>query len=61
MLKNPKFEVYLDKAEEFSFRLKARNGQIVVASEGYTTEKACLNGIASVKKNAVDAKVEMAE
>ncbi|MGX8714672.1 MAG: YegP family protein, partial [Lachnospiraceae bacterium] len=28
-LKNPKFEVYQDKAGEFRFRLKARNGQII--------------------------------
>ncbi len=27
--KNPKWEIYLDKAGEFRFRLKARNGQII--------------------------------
>ncbi len=55
---NPKFEVYTDKAGEFRFRLKAKNGQIIAVSEGYKTKKSCLNGIESVKKNAVDAKVE---
>lgn len=30
---NPKFEVYVDKADEFRFRMKARNGEIIVASE----------------------------
>ena len=54
---NPKFEVYADKKGEFRFRLKARNGQIIGTSEGYTTMKACQNGIASVKKNAADATV----
>ena len=29
-----KFEVYKDKAGEFRFRLKASNGQIILASEG---------------------------
>ena len=33
--KNPKFEVYADKAGEFRFRLKARNGEIIATSEGY--------------------------
>ena len=56
-VKHPKFEVYTDKAGEFRFRLKARNGQIIGTSEGYTTMKACQNGIASVKKNAADATV----
>ena len=32
---NPKFEVYVDKAGEFRFRLKARNGEIIAVSEGY--------------------------
>lgn len=55
--KNPKFEVYKDKAGEFRFRLKATNGQIIAVSEGYTTMANCDNGIASVKKNAVDAEI----
>ena len=56
--KHPKFEVYNDKAGEFRFRLKARNGQIVGTSEGYTAKAGCLNGIESVKKNAAEAEVE---
>ena len=32
----PKFEVYVDKAGEFRFRLLAKNGQNIAASEGYT-------------------------
>ena len=59
--KNPKFEVYADKAGEFRFRLKAANGQIIAVSEGYTKKASCLNGIASVQKNVVDAKIETEE
>ncbi len=55
--KNPKFEIYKDKAGEFRFRLKATNGQIIAVSEGYTTLANCENGIESVKKNAVDADI----
>ena len=59
--KNPKWEIYTDKAGEFRFRLRAKNGQIIATSEGYTTMKACRNGIASVQKNSVDAPTEMQE
>ncbi|MBQ6913031.1 MAG: YegP family protein [Acidaminococcaceae bacterium] len=37
--------------------MKATNGQIIAVSEGYKAMKSCLNGIASVKKNAADAKI----
>jgi len=60
-LKHPKFEVYTDKAGEFRFRLKARNGEIILASEGYKEKKSCLNGIESVKKNAPDSEIVRAE
>lgn len=52
---NPKFEVYEDKAGEFRFRLKARNGEIIAVSEGYKTKASCMNGIESVRKNVVNA------
>lgn len=52
---NPKFEVYRDKAGEFRFRLKARNGEIIAVSEGYKTKVSCLGGINSVKRNAPGA------
>lgn len=55
---NPKFEVYKDKKGEFRFRLKAKNGQIIATSEGYSKVDSCLKGVASVKKNAPDAKIE---
>lgn len=59
--KNPKFEMYTDKAGEFRFRLKARNGEIIAVSEGYKAKASCLNGIESVRKNAPDAAVEVLE
>lgn len=48
------FELYTDKAGEFRFRLKAGNGQTILASEGYGQKTSALNGIESVKKNAPD-------
>ena len=60
-VKHPKFELYEDKAGEFRFRLKARNGEIIATSEGYKSKAGCLNGIESVKKNAPEAEVVKAE
>ena len=57
-LRHPKFEMYQDKAGEFRFRLKARNGQIIATSEGYAAKASCENGIESVRKNAPEAEVE---
>ena len=54
---NPKFEMYTDKAGEFRFRLKARNGEIIAVSEGYKAKASCQNGIESVRKNAPEADV----
>ena len=50
--KNPKFEIYTDKAGETRFRLKAANGETILASEGYSSMSGCKNGIESVRKNA---------
>lgn len=50
--KNPKFEVYRDKAGLFRFRLKAQNGRIIAVSESYRTHAGCLGGIEAVKLNA---------
>ena len=46
------FLVTKRKNEEFQFVLKAGNGQVILASEGYNTKAACENGIESVKKNS---------
>ena len=49
-----KFIVTTAKNGEFTFSLKAGNGEVILtASETYTTVSACENGINSVKKNAL--------
>lgn len=57
-LTNPKFEIYRDKSGSYRFRLKARNGEIIAVSEIYSAKAGCLNGIESIRRNAVDAAVE---
>lgn len=58
---NPKFEIYKDKAGEFRFRLKARNGEIIATGEGYKSKDGCKNGIDSIRRNAPDAEVVVEE
>jgi len=57
-VKHPKFELYEDKAGEFRFRLKAKNGEIIGTSEGYKAKASAENGIESVKANAPEAEIE---
>jgi len=54
---NPKFEIFRDKAGQYRFRLKARNAQVIAASEGYTTKAACLSGVQSVQSCAATAEL----
>ncbi len=56
-VKHPKFVVSQDKAGKFRFNLKAKNGEIILSSQGYETKVSCINGVNSVKKNAPDAEV----
>jgi uncharacterized protein YegP (UPF0339 family) len=58
MLMPAKFEVFEDASGQFRFRLVAPNGEIIAASEAYTTKAACMNGIESVKTNAPVAEIE---
>ncbi|MCA9929801.1 MAG: YegP family protein [Anaerolineales bacterium] len=51
---NPKFQIFCGKDDQYYFRLLAENGDIVLASEGYTAKANCENGIRSVKENAVN-------
>lgn len=53
--KCPKFEVYADKAGEFRFRLKAKNGQIIGVGAGSKKKSGCLSVVESIRKNAASA------
>lgn len=48
-----KFVVTTRKNGDFQFVLKASNGQVILSSQGYSTKASCLNGVESVKKNAL--------
>ncbi|MDT2006542.1 YegP family protein (plasmid) [Rhodococcus opacus] len=53
-----KFELFKDAGGKFRFHLKAANGEIIAASQGYTSKAAAQNGIASIKDNAASAPTE---
>lgn len=53
------FELYIDSAGEWRWRLRHQNTEIIAdGGEGYSTEQAARNGIQSVKRNADAAPVE---
>ncbi|MDX1942717.1 MAG: YegP family protein [Saprospiraceae bacterium] len=57
-----KFEIYKDNAGKFRFRLKAGNGQTILASESYETKAGCKNGAQSVITNSpLDERYERKE
>ena len=54
----PKYELYLDKASKYRFRLLARNGELICTCEnGYATKDGCKKGIQSLAKWALDSDV----
>ena len=56
----PKWEIYLDKGEQFRFRLYAPNGSCICHSQGYTSKTNCKNGIASIIKSCENHEITKA-
>lgn len=50
-----KFEVYKDRVGNYRWRLKAANGEIVAASEGYTTRFGARRSAEAVKRISFSA------
>jgi uncharacterized protein YegP (UPF0339 family) len=48
-----KFEVSLNSKNEYYFKLKSSNGEIILVSESYKNRQGCDNGIQSVRENAL--------
>ena len=53
-LSNPKYELFRDRSGAFRFRLRARNGQIILASQSYCTRAGCEHGVACVRAHCED-------
>ena len=55
----PKWEIYIDKAGEYRFRLYAINGLCVChSSHGYATKSGCKGGIDSIRRFAEEATID---
>jgi uncharacterized protein YegP (UPF0339 family) len=59
--KAPVFEIFIDAAGEHRFRLKAPNGEVILASSGYKEKKDCMDGALAVKGYALEATIEVIE
>ena len=55
---NPRFEIYTDRSGSYRFRLRARNGKLIGASEPYTSKAGCLGGVESIKNCAPEATIK---
>lgn len=51
-MKQPKFELFKGRNEKYYFRLKAANGEPILASRAYRSKTGAMHGIASVMENA---------
>lgn len=56
-MKNPKFEIFVGKDDQYYFHLKAGNGEIVCSGEGYTSLQNCYKGIQVIKNLAANAPI----
>ena len=55
----PKWEIYIDKANQYRFRLYAANGNCVChAAHGYATKSGCKGGIDSIIRFAAEARID---
>jgi len=52
-----KFEIFIGADGQFYFHLKAENGLIIAASQGYTTKQSAQNGIESIIRVASQSEV----
>lgn len=50
-----KFTIFSGKGGKTYFNLKAGNGEVILASQGYVDRSGARNGVESVKNNAADA------
>ena len=58
---HPKFLLKTGKNGKFYFNLTAKNGQIILSSQAYSSKAGCENGVKSVKANAKDEMFERKE
>lgn len=51
-MSKPVFQLFTGRNDQYYFRLKAANGEIIGNSEGYVSKQGALNGISSVRTHS---------
>jgi uncharacterized protein YegP (UPF0339 family) len=54
-MNDARFEAFKGKNGDWYVRLRARNGRILVVSEGYTGRKEAIRASATIRTTAIDA------
>ena len=54
-LQKPEFEIYIDRDGQYRWRLRAKNGEIVAASESYPRHQQAVNSAYRVKEISSEA------
>ena len=49
-MQNPKFQIFKGKDDQFYFRFKAANGEIIFSSDGYTTKQSAKHTIEVIQQ-----------
>lgn len=57
-LVNPKFTIFKGRDGQFYWNFKARNGETLCHSEGFTSKQAAVNGIRSLKESISVADID---
>ncbi|MBR9884012.1 MAG: YegP family protein [Oceanospirillales bacterium] len=52
-----RYTIFEGKSGKYYFNLKAKNGQVILSSQGYESEQGAQNGCESVSRHAPDAPV----
>lgn len=55
------FEIYVDQAGGWRWRLRANNGEVIAVSEGYEKRTGAEHGIHAVRVLAADAEIKVLE
>lgn len=54
VITNPKFEIFKTNTNDYTFILRAKNGEALLYGGDYKSKLGCMNGIESVKRNTIE-------
>lgn len=57
VITNPKFEMFKTDSNDYTFILRAKNGEALLYGGEYKSKPGCINGIESVKRNTAEYEI----